>query len=107
MSGLLCLTANNAYSQTDSLRIMTEQSDSITALQSSLPAENTLSKDDSVLIARNMPLKKKEKRNWETWHPEAKKALWLALVIPGAEKILEIAHSVWRFRWMSLCFALE
>ena len=87
MSGLLCLTANNAYSQTDSLRIMTEQSDSITALQSSLPAENTLSKDDSVLIARNMPLKKKEKRNWETWHPEAKKALWLALVIPGAGQI--------------------
>lgn len=87
MSGLLCLTANNAYSQTDSLRIMTEQSDSITALQSSLPAENTLSKDDSVLIARNMPFKKKEKRNWETWHPEAKKALWLALVIPGAGQI--------------------
>lgn len=87
MSGLLCLTANNAYSQTDSLRIMTEQSDSITALQSSLPAENTLSKDDSVLIARNMPLKKKEKRNWETWHTEAKKALWLALVIPGAGQI--------------------
>ena len=87
MSGLLCLTANNAYSQTDSLRIMTEQSDSITALQSSLPAENTLSKDDSVLIARNMPLKKKEKRTWETWHPEAKKALWLALVIPGAGQI--------------------
>ena len=55
MSGLLCLTANNAYSQTDSLRIMPEQNDSITALQSSLPAENTLSKDDSVLIARNMP----------------------------------------------------
>ena len=87
MSGLLCLTANNAYSQTDSLRIMTEQSDSITALQSSLPAETTLSKDDSVLIARNMPLKKKEKRNWETWHPETKKALWLALVIPGAGQI--------------------
>ena len=87
MSGLLCLTANNAYSQTDSLRIMTEQSDSIVALQSSLPAENTLSKDDSVLIARNMPLKKKEKRNWETWHPETKKALWLALVIPGAGQI--------------------
>ena len=39
MSGLLCLIANNAYSQTDSLRIMTEQSDSIVALQSSLPAE--------------------------------------------------------------------
>ena len=87
MSGLLCLTANNAYSQTDSLRIMTEQSDSITALQSSLPAETTLSKDDSVLIARNMHLKKKEKRNWKTWHPEAKKALWLALVIPGAGQI--------------------
>ena len=87
MLGLLCLTANNAYSQTDSLRILTDHSDSITALQSSLPVVSALSKDDSVLIARNIPLKKKDKRNWETWHPEAKKALWLALVIPGAGQI--------------------
>ena len=61
MSGLLCLTANNAYSQTDSLRIMTEQSDSITALQSSLPAENTLSKDDSVLNCKEYAFKKERK----------------------------------------------
>ena len=87
MLGLLCLTANNAYSQTDSLRILTDHSDSITALQSSLPVVSALSKDDSVLIARNIPLKKRDKRNWETWHQEAKKALWLALVIPGAGQI--------------------
>ena len=60
MLGLLCLTANNAYSQTDSLRILTDHSDSITALQSSLPVVSALSKDDSVLIARNIPLKRKK-----------------------------------------------
>lgn len=27
------------------------------------------------------------KRNWATWHPEAKRAMWLALVLPGAGQI--------------------
>lgn len=31
--------------------------------------------------------KKKEKRNWATWRPSAKRAMWLALVIPGAGQI--------------------
>ena len=30
---------------------------------------------------------KKEKRNWATWKPEAKRALWLSLVLPGAGQI--------------------
>ncbi len=31
--------------------------------------------------------KEKVKRNWTTWKPEAKRAMWLALVIPGAGQI--------------------
>lgn len=31
--------------------------------------------------------KKKEKRNWSTWRPNAKRAMWLAIVIPGAGQI--------------------
>lgn len=31
--------------------------------------------------------KKKGKRNWSTWRPNAKRAMWLAIVIPGAGQI--------------------
>lgn len=31
--------------------------------------------------------KKKEKRDWSTWRPSAKRAMWLAIVIPGAGQI--------------------
>ncbi len=31
--------------------------------------------------------KKKEKRDWATWRPSAKRAMWLAIVIPGAGQI--------------------
>lgn len=30
---------------------------------------------------------KKQKRNWATWKPETKRALWLSLVLPGAGQI--------------------
>ena len=30
---------------------------------------------------------KKEKRDWATWRPDAKRAMWLAIVIPGAGQI--------------------
>lgn len=41
---------------------------------------NLLSINDSV---KN----KKEKRDWDKWRPNAKRAMWLALVIPGAGQI--------------------
>ena len=44
---------------------------------------------DSALNAEK-PLKKlkiKQKRDWATWKPDPKRALWLALVLPGAGQI--------------------
>ncbi len=44
---------------------------------------------DSALYAEK-PLKKlkiKKKRDWSTWKPDPKRALWLALVLPGAGQI--------------------
>ena len=44
---------------------------------------------DSALNAEK-PLKKlkiKKKRDWSTWKPDPKRALWLALVLPGAGQI--------------------
>ena len=31
--------------------------------------------------------KKREKRNWDTWRPNPKRAMWLAIVLPGAGQI--------------------
>lgn len=42
---------------------------------------------DSSLIGQGIVTKKKEKRNWATWKPETKRALWLSLVLPGAGQI--------------------
>ena len=30
---------------------------------------------------------KRRKRNWSTWKPETRRALWLSLVLPGAGQI--------------------
>ena len=42
---------------------------------------------DSTEIAVADSTKKRHKRNWATWRPETKRALWLALVLPGAGQI--------------------
>ena len=42
---------------------------------------------DSTLVAQKKVAKRKEKRNWATWKPETKRALWLSLVLPGAGQI--------------------
>ena len=44
--------------------------------------------DSSNLAKLNQSLQPvKKKRDWTTWHPEAKRAMWLALVLPGAGQI--------------------
>lgn len=42
---------------------------------------------DSMEVLPTDSLTKRTKRNWQTWRPEVKRALWLALVIPGAGQI--------------------
>lgn len=42
---------------------------------------------DTLRVAAADTLPKRTKRNWATWRPEVKRALWLAIVIPGAGQI--------------------
>lgn len=49
--------------------------------------------EDTIHIVKTMPalpdtiVKKHQKRDWSTWRPTPKRALWLALVMPGAGQI--------------------
>ena len=44
--------------------------------------------DSSKLASLNQPVKPvRKKRNWATWRPDTKRAMWLALVLPGAGQI--------------------
>lgn len=54
--------------------------------------EDTVKAEDltqSIVGAEPMAIDttKKTKRDWETWRPNAKRALWLSLVLPGAGQI--------------------
>lgn len=54
----------------------------------SIKATDALTHKDSLTLASgDTKIAKKQKRDWATWRPEPKRALWLALVIPGAGQI--------------------
>ena len=65
-----------------------------TLLQTLLPADTTAAgrttANDSTAQALNTlmtPAPTSKKRDWNTWTPDPKRALWLALVIPGGGQI--------------------
>ncbi len=61
-----------------------ELNDSVAKIVSAVDSASldNVGKVDSVIVKR-----KKEKRDWSTWRPSAKRAMWLAIVIPGAGQI--------------------
>ncbi len=52
-------------------------------------ATDTLAMPDALppLRTDTIPLKKHARRDWNTWRPDPQRALWLALVLPGAGQI--------------------
>ena len=87
--GLVC------HAQTDSLRTMAIGNDSTFVISSDsallrdlAPLDTVAAPDSSLHKALQMalneePAKPRKKRDWSTWTPKPKRALWLALVIPG------------------------
>lgn len=66
--------------QEDSARIIIPTEDTI-------KVEETLTHEDSIQLMVTTDSLKKHKRDWATWRPDPKRALWLALVLPGAGQI--------------------
>lgn len=60
--------------------------DSVAIASTTLADSTALTATDSVTIAADTA-NVRRKRDWATWKPDAKRALWLALVVPGAGQI--------------------
>lgn len=63
---------------------MSAQSADTTAVK-----QDTIVKKDTLhaAIKTDTVAKRKQKRDWATWRPSSKRALWLSLVLPGAGQI--------------------
>lgn len=100
MWACLCLLAAAAHStaqtaDTASVQVPQAKMDSV-AMES-----HAMAVEDSVVLASSMlspgdsarlsfttdSIAKRAKKNWNTWRPNPKRALWLALVLPGAGQI--------------------
>lgn len=68
----------------DSLNPITAQQDTLRLL--SATNNSLLSRNDSLQLRKDS-LKIAKKRDWATWRPNPKRAMWLALVLPGAGQI--------------------
>lgn len=52
-----------------------------------IPAEKAINPSGTLVFAGTGETAKKIKRDWNTWRPDAKQAMWLAVVLPGAGQI--------------------
>lgn len=68
----------------DSLNPITAQQDTLRLL--SATNNSLLSRTDSLQLRKDS-IKIAKKRDWATWRPNPKRAMWLALVLPGAGQI--------------------
>lgn len=72
-----------------SQRATEEVESAATAFRPATEEEIAIYEEDSVELARLIgePVKLQQKRDWSKWRPEAKRAMWLAIVLPGAGQI--------------------
>ena len=92
---ILAIVSLGCYAQTDTLQHKTYDSDSLfvissdSALLNELAPLDTIAKLDSAALFQSVAPTppQNQKRDWNTWKPNPQRALWLALVIPGAGQI--------------------
>jgi hypothetical protein len=56
-------------------------------VQAMTDSAKVLAEDTTSVVINKKRVKEKVKRDWNTWTPDPQRALWLALVIPGAGQI--------------------
>ncbi len=74
----MLMTTINATAQTD-VSDMKSNNDSVSAIFTQQDTLRMLAQTDSVKLRKH--------RDWKTWRPNPKRAMWLAIVLPGAGQI--------------------
>jgi len=81
---MMLIASINCGAQTEDLVVM----DSVAKVDARILLGDSLSTaNDTLSVLDKNNHKKKEKRDWATWKPNPQRALWLALVLPGAGQI--------------------
>ena len=75
---MLWLTTTPAIAQKDSLQVDAMQS---------INLDDSIAIDSAKLSKALAPKALRKKRNWATWRPNTKRAMWLAIILPGAGQI--------------------
>ncbi len=89
ITALLLVSSTLSYAQKNREKTDVNVPAIVSADSVKMPVDSVLTAQDSSNLAKlNQSLKPvKKKRDWSTWHPEAKRAMWMALVLPGAGQI--------------------
>ncbi len=79
--------AKNIAAMEETLLTASDSIKEMTAVADTLPVMSARAKKHRTLTPGDSAVKKKEKRDWKTWKPNPQRALWLAMVLPGAGQI--------------------
>ena len=85
----ILLLPQSSMAQTDSTYVVTDSTyvgvDSTTVID--FEPANNLEEYWQADTTEMLEVKQKSKRDWATWRPNPKRAMWLAIVLPGAGQI--------------------
>ena len=89
MTALMLACSLSSFAQKTREKTDVSVPDIASADSAKMSVDSALHANDSVQLAKlnqSLPPVKK-KRDWATWRPDTKRAMWLALVLPGAGQI--------------------
>ena len=89
MTALMLTCSLSSFAQKTREKTDVSVPDIASADSAKMSVDSALHANDSVQLAKlNQSLQPvKKKRDWATWRPDTKRAMWLALVLPGAGQI--------------------
>ena len=89
MTALMLACSLSSFAQKTREKTDVSVPDIASADSAKMSVNSALHANDSVQLAKlNQSLQPvKKKRDWATWRPDTKRAMWLALVLPGAGQI--------------------
>ena len=86
---IMLLTTLSGHAQQEDSTLVVMDSLAVSDVRILLPVDtiSVMAVDSASVIVTGKPKTQKVQRDWNTWKPDPQRALWLALVVPGAGQI--------------------